>query len=205
MLNREDMLELTRRMTVSRNNINRIAGAYMDSDGYIDGDFNVNFLNLDNKDKEKNLAIAKAIPFAETNEQLKEYRFPGDGKEAKQMQMLLEGLRECGLKNDALMENFYEYVGESYETTSDYSIIMFHGTYDIPIKGSDKAEQWESEEVYDYIICAICPLKDEYEPGLPECGFLYPSFKDRSSDVEHIAVFAVDSSFERSIRRIVGV
>ena len=32
-IDREDMLELTRRMTVSRNCFSRIAGAYMDEEG----------------------------------------------------------------------------------------------------------------------------------------------------------------------------
>ena len=41
MINREDMLELTRRMTPSRNHMVRLAGAYMDEEGYIDGTFNI--------------------------------------------------------------------------------------------------------------------------------------------------------------------
>ena len=77
MLKREDLLELTRRMTISRSNIIRIAGAYMDPEGYDDGTFNVSFFDLSAKDKEKNLELAKAIPFAETNEAIKEYAFPG--------------------------------------------------------------------------------------------------------------------------------
>ena len=36
-IDREDMLELTRRMTVSRNCFSRIAGAYMDEEGFITG------------------------------------------------------------------------------------------------------------------------------------------------------------------------
>ena len=35
-INREDMLELTRRMTVKRNCFDRIAGAYLDEEGYVD-------------------------------------------------------------------------------------------------------------------------------------------------------------------------
>ena len=42
-IDREDMLELTRRMTVSRNCFSRIAGAYMDEEGFIDGTFHTNF------------------------------------------------------------------------------------------------------------------------------------------------------------------
>ena len=35
MINRNDMLELTRRMTLSRNCFMRAAGAYIDEDGFI--------------------------------------------------------------------------------------------------------------------------------------------------------------------------
>ena len=70
-INREDMLELTRRMTISRASMTRIAGSYMDADGFIDGTFNINFLKLKNSDKEKNLAIAKTIPFSPTNQNIR--------------------------------------------------------------------------------------------------------------------------------------
>lgn len=52
-INREDMLELTRRMTVKRSSMTRIAGAYMDRDGYVDGTFNTNFLKLSRQTKRK--------------------------------------------------------------------------------------------------------------------------------------------------------
>ena len=45
-INREEILELTRRMTLSRTSMTRIAGSYMDSEGFIDGTFNTNFLKL---------------------------------------------------------------------------------------------------------------------------------------------------------------
>ena len=46
MINREDMLELTRRMTPSRTSFTRVAGGYMEPGGEIDESFNVNFLNV---------------------------------------------------------------------------------------------------------------------------------------------------------------
>ena len=75
-IDREDMLALTRRMTVKRTSMTRVAGAYIDRDGFIDGTFNIDFLKLSAGEKEKNLAIAKAIPFAPTNKNLKRYEFP---------------------------------------------------------------------------------------------------------------------------------
>ena len=52
-INRDDMLELTRRMTIARTSMTRIAGSYMDADGFIDGTFNTNFLKLKNSEKER--------------------------------------------------------------------------------------------------------------------------------------------------------
>ena len=189
MLRREDMMELTRRMTPSRSSIDRIAGCYFDEEGYVDGTFNTSFLNLSVKDKEKNLQIARAVPFSETNRQLVEMDFPGETRESGDMMRLLDAIKECGLKNDALLETFYEVVGEKQPKGEPFAIVLFHGVYDIPRKGTDNAEQWESEEVYEYLICAICPVYGDYEIDEPVCGFLYPSFYDRSVDWYHIAVY----------------
>ena len=189
MINREDMLELTRRMTVKRTSMTRIAGSYMDSEGFIDGTFNTNFLKLSARDREKNLAIAKAIPFAETNTELKQYKFSKESMQAGGIWQLLMGIKTSGLKNDALLEMFYELIGEAYETDHDYAIYVFHDCYDVPVKAADHERMWESEEVFEYMICAICPVSGDYEPGEPECGFLFPAFTDRSEDRNHINVF----------------
>ncbi|MBO4782560.1 MAG: DUF4317 family protein, partial [Lachnospiraceae bacterium] len=66
MLNREDMLELTRRMNLARNCFFRIAGSYRDKEGYDDGSFNTAFLKLDQKDKIKYIEIAKSVVFSRT-------------------------------------------------------------------------------------------------------------------------------------------
>lgn len=91
------------------------------------------------------------------------------------------------------MDTFYDVVMESYHTDLEYAILLFHDRYDIPAKASDKERLWESEEVFEYMICAICPLAGEYEPGKPECGFLFPAFTDRSGDLNHIDVFQADA------------
>ena len=65
MINREDMLELTRRMNISRNCFSRIAGCYLDNAGFEDGSFNVHFGNLSAAEQKKNLTLAKTVPFAQ--------------------------------------------------------------------------------------------------------------------------------------------
>jgi len=204
MLKREDMLELTRRMTLSRNCFARLAGAYMDKDGYEDGSFHVYFGNLDNAEAGKKLEIAKAIPFSETNRQLKEYSFSKNSKESMQ-QMLLAMIRQ-ELKDDALPSVFYEIIGESYRSEEDYCIMLYYGSYDIPVKGTDKEWNEGSEEVYNFLICTISPLVGEYEPDKPEFGFLYPSFSNRSEDRDRIAVFHKDPDRvqKETMKKILG-
>lgn len=192
MINREDMLELTRRMTPERTCFDRIAGAYIDDMGELEDSFNIHFGKLSGAEKKRNLDIAKAIPFSKTNVQLKEYDFPITCKGKDSMYQLIQAIQQCGLKNDALMDIFYEQIVDGYVVDHDFAIYVFHGIYDIPLKGKDKESLWESEEVYDFIVCTISPMKAEYEPDAPVFGFLYPAFSDRSADRDRIDIFHVE-------------
>ena len=192
MINREDMLELTRRMTPARNCFSRVAGAYMDAEGYEDGSFNTFFRNLGAADTKKNLALAKAIPFSATNEQLMEYSFPEGEARRNSFWPVLSELNRKRLQDDALLSVVYEVMGENYRADRDYGIFIFSGSYDVPVKASDNEWLEGSEEVYDFLVCAVSPLVGEYEMGEPEFGFLFPAFADRSGDSDLIYLFNKD-------------
>ena len=192
MINREDMLELTRRMTPARTCFDRIAGAYINDMGEVEDSFNVHFGKLSGSEKSRNLALAKAIPFAKTNEQLKEYTFSENAKGKDSIYTLLRAIQQCGLKNDALMELLYEQIADGFPVDYEFATFVFHGTYDVPIKAKDKESLWDSEEVYDFIICTVSPMAGEYEPAEPVFGFIYPAFSDRSGDEEKIDIFHAD-------------
>ena len=205
-IDREDMLELTRRMTLARTSFSRIAGCYVDRDGDFDGSFNTNFRTLSAPERTKQLKLAKEIPFSATNENLKEYEYPAGARRQGSMWQLLMAMNECGLKNDALMDTFYDVVMEHYRADREYAILVFHDRYDIPAKGSDRERQWESEEVFEYMICAVCPLSGKYEPDKPVCGFLFPAFTDRSGDLNHIDVFQADADRPHNeILKLLGI
>ncbi len=86
--------------------------------------------------------------------------------------------------------------------------MIFHDAYDVIIKTKDKNSLDESEEVYEYLLCAICPVSlskpalgyrsDEnrigarvrdWVVGAPESGFLFPAFTDRSSDIHAVMTY----------------
>ena len=89
----------------------------------------------------------------------------------------------------------------------EYAILVFHDRYDIPAKAADKERLWESEEMFEYLICAVCPLVGEYEPGAPECGFLFPAFTERSGDLNHALVYHKDgkTAQEHTLKQMLGL
>ncbi|MCI6868383.1 MAG: DUF4317 domain-containing protein [Lachnospiraceae bacterium] len=189
MINREDMLELTRRMTPDRSSVSRIAGAYFDEEGYVDGTFNTHFLKLSPSERTKNLNLAKTLLLSKTNEELKDYKITAAEKKPGSIWQLLDGMKEAELKNDAFLDIFYELLGERLPAEYPWYCFMLYGQYDVPVKGKDKEWMEGSEEVYRYLLCMMGPLAGEYEPGKPEYGFLYPAFRDRTTDEEYINIF----------------
>ncbi|MCC8136471.1 MAG: DUF4317 domain-containing protein [Clostridiales bacterium] len=205
-INREDMLELTRRMTLKRTCFGRIAGAYFDEEGYVDGTFNRHFQKLTPAERQQNLEIAKAIPFSKTNVELKEYAFDADEEKPGGIRQMLMAIKECELKNDALLETFYEILGDSlreplpgqWRPQGVFAFYLFFGSYDVPRKGTDHESQWESEEVYSFLIGAFCAADGDYNPEAPTKGFLFPAFRDRCADSHRIDIFSLQEIFQNS-------
>ena len=189
MIKREDMLELTRRMTPERSSVSRIAGAYFDEEGYVDGTFNIHFLKLTPPERKRNLNLAKTILIAETNKELQDYRIAPAERKPGSIWQLLDGMKEAELKNDAFLDIFYELISERTAMDHPWYCFMLYGQYDVPVIGRDKVWQEGSEEVYRYLLCMMGPQAGEYEPGKPKYGFLYPAFRDRTSNEEYINIF----------------
>ena len=105
------------------------------------------------------------------------------------------------------MEVLYEQIADGFPSDEELTVFVFHGVYDIPVKTKDKEWLEGSEEIYDFLICTVSPMKAEYEliadqatkerrnrPDKPVFGFLYPAFSDRSSDDNKDDIFNADPS-----------
>lgn len=97
-IDREDMLALTRRMNPARCSFTRDCRLLCRRLEISMGSFNVNFLKLSTAEKKKNIELAKAVPFAATNVNLKKYEFAAEDMRPGTVWQLLMALRECGLK-----------------------------------------------------------------------------------------------------------
>ena len=173
---------------------------------------NETFLNLKDEEFFKYLDIAKKALSGTIGNNLLELEFAPVGEGEDSMQSFLLGMRDSKLKNEALLDRLYEKIIEKYDYTGNYLILLFHDAYDVVIKTSDNNKLDESEEVYDYVLCAVCPVElskaalgyreDEnrigarmrdWVVGMPEVGFLYPAFTDRSTDIHAVMYYTKDA------------
>ena len=125
-------------------------------------------------------------------------------------QEFLLRLRDSKLKDDSILEEFYDRVIENYEYVGNYLILLVHDVYDVPGKTTDGIEMEDaSDEIYEYILCCVCPVELSkpglsYNPeentfhnrirdwvvNLPETGFLFPAFHDRSTDIHSVLYYS---------------
>lgn len=129
------------------------------------------------------------ILLTKTNEELKDYKISQEARKPGSIWQLLDGIKDSSLKDDGLLEIFYELIGEKLRSGQPYCCLVYFGQYDVPVKGSNREWMEGSEEVYTYLLCTISPLEGEYEPGEPEFGFLYPAFRERTTNNEYINIF----------------
>lgn len=211
-MNKKDILEIKRRFKKDACTFTRMCGCYVDADRNKVLTFGETFLNLEDEEFHKYLEIAKKVLSGTIGNNLLELEFPASEEEAGGKQQFLMGLRDSCLKSDELMEAFYDHVIDSYEYVGNYLILVFHDAYDVMTKTSDNNKLDESEEVYEYLLCAICPVTltkpglgyraDEnrigprirdWVVGVPDTGFVFPAFTDRSTYIHSVMFYTRDT------------
>ena len=107
-MNKKDILELKRRFKKDACTFTRLCGCYVDADHNKVTSFGETFLNLEDEEFYKYLEIAKKVMSGTIGNNLLELEFPTAEEAAGGRQQFLMGLRESALKNDDLMEAFYD-------------------------------------------------------------------------------------------------
>ena len=211
-MDKKGVAELKRRFTKENCTFTRLCGCYVDAGKNKVVDLSETFLNLEDEEFYKYLEIAKKTLSGTIGNNLLELNFPLDEEASGGRQQFLLGLRESKLKNPELLERFYDMVIESYDYAGNYLILLFHDAYDVMTKTTDNNALDESEEVFEYLLCAICPVQlskpglgyreDENRIGprirdwvvsVPDSGFLFPAFTDRSTDIHSLMFYTKDT------------
>ena len=139
-----------------------------------------------------------------------EYEFPNEAYDEGQPQNILYTLLTSELKDDAACEDFLNHIANNIAYTGPFAVITSYCTYTIRKKDKNDEFAEGEDEIYRYILTAICPVNTSKDGFIfdsvgneitkkvnteliiskaPSDGFLYPVFSKRSSDINHVMYY----------------
>ena len=208
-MNKAETLEIKKQFTPDRCTIDHICGCYVDHEKNKRLTFRKAFGQIPEEEMFKYLDIFQHTLAGTFGKNLISLEFPLDQEQPGGTQDFLLTLRNSQLQDDELVDEFYDKIIANYVNGENYYIILIHAAYDIPGITSDGIEMEDaSENVYDYILCSICPVKlskaglgynertnvieERFRDWIvdgPTKGFLFPAFIERDTDIHNMLYF----------------
>ncbi len=207
-MNKNEVAELKRRLKKDNASFTRLAGCYVNADKEKVLTFSSSFLTLEDEEQYKYVDIAKKVLSGKLADNLLLLPFPAEEEQPGGKQELLLNLRGSGLEDEELLNAWYDLVIDQYDYVGNFLILLFADTYDVVARSADGIALEDGDEVYAYILGAICPValskpglgyrEDEHRigtrirdwvVGAPDTGFLFPAFEDRSADIHQTLVY----------------
>ena len=202
-MNNKEIGEIRRRVRRDRSNMTSIFGCYVNDNKEIISEFRQSTGIMSENEAERYFGLMKRSLSGTVGKNLIDLTFKTSQVTGSEEHKLLMDLRECALKDDELRLKFYKKIIENLNLGTSYLILMGCDSYDVPFKSKDGETQSDnSSEVYTYLLCAICPVKqtnaklhyvaeskDFHDGGItqvvaaPEVGFLFPAFDGRSTNI----------------------
>lgn len=213
-MNKKEILEIRRQFTPANCAITRICGCYVDHEKNKKLESKDAFLSLPEEETFKYFDIFKKTLSGTVGKNMLNMEFPLEAEVPGGTQEFLLKLRDSKLEDDMLLEEFYDKVIATYEYGENYYIILIHAMYDIPGRSTDDLEMFDaSDEVFEYLLMSICPVSlskaglcynaqdnriedrvRDWIVDMPDKGFLFPAFNDRSTDLHSMLYYTKKSS-----------
>lgn len=213
-MNKREINEIKRRLSPDKHNISCIRGCYVNEQNEIISVFNNSAILMLQEEVEKYLAIFKRTLSGTPGKNSIDVDFSTGQVSFDEQHKLLMKLKESALRNDDAVNEFFNHIIESVKCDSNYLILLMCDTYDVPSFSKDgKKSEEESNEVFTYIICSVCPVKMtktalSYDPQennfhnsklnwiviAPEFGFMFPTFENRRTNIYHSLFYSKSSN-----------
>lgn len=213
-MNRREIAEIRRRFQPDKSAISLIRGCYVNEKREIVSVFNRPLMSFPQEEAEKYLALFRRVLSGAPGRNLVEMTFRPDQVMEGEEHRLLSAMRNTALKVDEGVEAFYRKVIDALELDGNYLILLTHDAYDLPYRAKDEFKVDDaSEEVFDYIVCCVCPVKlsrpalsyfaedNEFHDreldwvvAAPELGFMFPAFDDRAANIYSALYYTRDAA-----------
>lgn len=209
-MTQKELGELRRRLRPDKNAISRIYGCYVNGNKEVISYLDEPLGTMPQEESEKYLSLLKKGLSGRLGRNLIDIVFSTAQVMDSAEHRLLMALRDSELKDAEARNQFYQEVMESLDMEdSNYLILLACDTYDVPHRSKDDEIQADaSDEVFRYILCCICPVKDgKTELGFfsgdnefhscianqivsqPEVGFLFPAFDNRAANIYNALLY----------------
>ena len=202
-MNQKEIGEIRRRIRRDRSNMTAFYGCYVNTQKEIISEFKLSASMMSENEAEKYFGTLKRVLSGTIGKNLIDIAVKTAQVQSSPEHKLLMDLRKCSLEDEELRMAFYQKVIEATSMSENYLILLGCDRYDVPFKAKDDTLQQDaSNEVYTYILCAICPVKltkstlryiaedKEFHDGgannvvsAPDFGFLFPAFDDRTTNI----------------------
>ena len=212
-MNEKEVGEIRRHLRRDRSNMTAIYGCYVNAQKEIITEFHQSLGIMPENESEKYFAILKRTLSGTLGKNLVDITFKTSQVAGSPEHQLLMDLRKCHLKDDELRQQLYQKIIASVSMEDNYLILLGAETYDVPFKSKDDSFQKDqSEETYNFMVCAICPVKQtkpnlHYVPeeklfhdgamaqmvSAPVLGFLFPAFDHRSTNIYNALMYSKDT------------
>jgi len=204
--------EIRRHLRRERSNITALCGCYVNENKEIITQFRQSTGMMPENESDKYFALLRRTLSGSIGKNLIDITFKTSQVADSPEHKLLMDLRKTQLKDEELLTVFYKKIIDSVVMEGNYLILIGCDSYDVPFKSKDDSfQQDQSEEVYTYLICTICPVKQtkanlHYVPeeklfhdgamnqmvSAPMLGFLFPAFDNRSTNIYNALYYTHD-------------
>lgn len=211
-MNDKEIGEIRRHLRRDRSNITKIYGCFVNDNKEIITEFSQSTGIMPENEGDKYFALFKRVLSGAIGKNLIDITFKTSQVANSPEHKLLMDLRASKLTDDELLHGFFQKIIDSVVMEGNYLILMGCDSYDVPFKGKDDlSDSDKSEEVYTYIVCAICPVKQtkpnlHYVPeeklfhdgamnqpvSAPVLGFLFPAFDNRATNIYNALYYTHD-------------
>ncbi len=214
-MNRKEIREIKKRIRPELDNFSHIYGCYVNAGKEIVSHMNLQVMQMSQEEKEMYANLFRKTLSGGLGRNMMNIEFATSQVENSDEHRLLQGLRMSNLGDENLRQVLYQRIIESLDPgETGYVILLMADSYDVPYK-QDQSQVWseESTDQFDYFICSICPVKDSKATlrylaedkafrgaatgsvlGLPQSGFLFPAFDDRTTNIYGALYYSRSSS-----------
>ena len=208
-MNTKEIGEIRRRIRKDRSNMTAIYGCYVNENKEIISNFRLSTGMMSENESEKYFGLLRRSLSGTIGKNLIDLSFKTSQVADSPEHKLLMDLRSTALADSEKLDQFYRKVIDSVSLDANYLILIGCDVYDVPFKSKDDSFQSDaSEQTYQYLLCAICPVKQtkpslhyipeskEFHDGgmmnvvsAPELGFLFPAFDNRSTNIYNVLYY----------------